>query len=510
MSPKWDSWNAGTGGYQSGGNWNGGHAHGQAQWWKCPCKECVTRAGQPTWNHPTLRMCKCCGEPRESPKIEEEAHRVKIKERIAERKAKEVAGGGATPAAAPAKRKRKSKKSRKALAAKEEPEEVAPMDEESEDESDEPPADPAAAAAEQQRERRRHLLGLLLLAAAPLTKLYPVSSEFKPPTAAAAAAKALSGQASEKIATLQTQVAELTSLAGMCSRTMVGGEKSPAYLDIAKQLEEKTTALKKVLKDTPARCSKVTEGRLRTARQDLLTAQAATEERCRSGREKALARFKSDQSDFDSSVAELIARKAAAAKAFLESQASFAASDSARLTHEAEVVALVDKKVLEATPVGGQPAAVAGQAPAAPARPEGYADLELQADVQLWSVPVLTEEVLLADAPAKEQIERAWAFFSNTPTGSMLPPMTYQQLGFTSMKTLPLVIGDNAMRAFYARRTIVTTCYIPWQIVELVRYSLTQSNQCLARDATSKEEALERLKLARDAATENGYQRAPY
>ena len=104
----------------------------------------------------------------------------------------------------------------------------------------------------------------------------------------------------------------------------------------------------------------------------------------------------------------------------------------------------------------------------------------------------------------------AWSFFANTPPGAQLPPMTYKQIGICSMKTVPLVIGDAAMKAFYGGRTVLSSCYVPWQAVELIRYSLTQSNQCLARDASSKADALERLKLAREAAVEHAYQRPPY
>ena len=88
--------------------------------------------------------------------------------------------------------------------------------------------------------------------------------------------------------------------------------------------------------------------------------------------------------------------------------------------------------------------------------------------------------------------------------------MTYKQLGFSNMETIPLVIGDTAMSAFYGGRTVYAKGYVPWQAVELIRYSLTQSNKCLARDATSKAEAMERLQAAREAAQQHSFQRPPY
>ena len=463
------------------------------------------------WSNGAANQCWFCHQPRHSRQIEYEAEQVRVRERLAEAKA-----SGAAPADDDArpKRRRLSKKARKAKARTEEEGDPPPsadtvMDSDDEEEKTEADPSPALATLEAAKAKRREWLGL----PPPVsdnysTKLYPVAGQLAATPAEELAGKFLAGQASEALAALQKEVADLHSLAGMCKRTC--GEKSAAYVDIALKLETQNTALKKLSKNSPAACSKATEDRLKTARKDVVGAQTARADRARTGAEKAQARFKADQSDLDRAVHVLQLRKAEHAQAFLASQASFAAFDEARRLQDAAVLAIVDAKIEQATPVGGASVAPAGPAPVAPARPEGYADLELQADVPLWSVPVLTEEILAADAPAKEQIERAWAFFSNTPAGSTLPPMTYRQLGLTDMKTLPLIIGEPAMRAFYRLRTIVTACYVPWQVVELVRYSLSQSNKCLSRDATSKEEALERLKTARDAALEHGYQRSPY
>ena len=523
MAPSWNQWGNWSQNSQPKGNWEGsngqygGHGHGQGQWWKCPCKECVTRAGTPTWNHSSLKMCKLCGEPRDSAKIEEEAHRARVRENIAKRKAKDAAAGKDASSAdsdnAAPRRKRRSKKARNANKNKEEkaPEVLtvdSDMEDEEGEESEATPLSPALAAAELAKQKRRALLGLPLPAAGEPTKLYPLASATVAASAEEDAAKALAGQASEAVAALQKKVADLTSLKGMCGRTC--GEKTPAWLDLSQQLDEETLALKKLLKNNPAACSKATEERLRTVRKD--TAQLHTDriERARTGREKAQARFVVDQQDIDAAVADLLKRKAENAKAFVASQCSFATYDEARRLQDEAALAILDSKIQLATPLGGAPAVAVGPAPTVLVPAEDYADLDLKTDVQMWSVPVLTKEVLEANPGAKGQIEKAWAFFANSPAGTILPPMTYKQLGFSNMETIPLVIGDTAMSAFYGGRTVYAKGYVPWQAVELIRYSLTQSNKCLARDATSKAEAMERLQAAREAAQQHSFQRPPY
>ena len=517
MAPKWwdqqGSWNQGHG--QSWGHRKGQDGQGMWQCQDIDCKK-VQPAKGAVWNLSHHQRCRCCNEPRAAAQLElSKEQRQKLKDAIADRKAKANGGSDASANAnEPPKPPRRSKKARKAKRNKEEKDQVeAPSEEDMETNEEEPPADqaslhPVLAAEEARKKARRTWLGLPLSEGTDLRKLYPLAGPTVKGTALEIATKALAGQASEAIAVLQKKVADLHTTAGMVSRSL--GEKSQPFLDVSAALEKEKKALTQLSKSTPALCSKTTEERLRKVHKDVSDDHKARLLRAQNGKEKAQERYAADQEDLDRAVQELLKRKADGAAAFLESQTSFAEYDEARRLQDAAVLAIIDGKVVQATPVGGSPAPAPGPVLTAPALPEGYSDLELQADVQLWSVPVLTEEVLAADTSAKEQIERAWAFFSNTPAGSPLPPTTYMQLGFTSMKTLPMVIGESAMRAFYARRTVVTACYMPWQVVELVRYSLSQSNQCLARDATSKEEARERLQLERDAATEHGYQRAPY
>ena len=532
MPQSWNSW--GQWGWNQDKEQQGNH-HSSGQWWKCPCKECTTKAGTPTWNASSRRTCHCCGEPRESKAIDEEARRAKIKEDIAKRKAKEGGAGkdannAASNSAAP-RRKRKSKKARSADKNKENEEQPSAvpsvdtnMEDEEEEESEAVTLPPVMAEEEKAKARRRGLMGLpppsLAPSGADALKLYPQASLALTAKPEDLAAKALAGQASEALATLQKQVANLHSLAGMAQRTC--GADSAHYKGIAKELEVQDTALRKMVQSTPAICSTATAERLGAVRRDVVGAHTARAERAKTGREKAIARFQTDQGDIDRAVEVLLARKAEHAVAFLDSQASFAAFDQAKSLEEAAVLALVDAKIQRATPVGGTPAPAAGLAPAAlvpavapaapisPASHEDYTDLELNANVQLWSVPVLTQDVLDENPEAKAQIDKAWAFFANSPAGAVLPPMTYRQLGFQHMDTVSLVIGAPAMSAFYGGRTVFSKGYVPWQAVELIRYSLTQSNQCLARDAASKTEALERLQMAREAAKEHGFQRPPY
>ena len=507
MAPNWwnqqGSWNHGHG--QSRGHWNGQDSQGMWQCQDIDCKK-VQPAKGAVWNLSRHQRCRCCDEPRAVAKQElSMEQRQTLKGAIAARKAKASDGSDAADTAP--KPPRKGKKSRKAKRNKEELTVVGDdddgMEAQAEDEVVETALPPVLAKQEEAKKQRLAWLGLPLLSGNVVTKLYPLAGPTVKGTPAEAAARALSGQASEAVASLQKEVADLHTLAGMCSRT--SGEKSAVFLAAKVDLDAKDAALRKLLKATPAACSKTTVERLRKVRKDTAEEHAERDLRATAGREKALVRYAADQESLDLAIAELTQRKAMHAAAFLASQTSFAEYDTARCEQDKAVLAILDAKITQATPLGGASAAAAGQAPTAlvPAVQPEYADLELRAEVQPWDLPVIDA----IKAEEKEQLDAMWSFFLAVPPGTAMPPITYKALGVTKMETVANLLGSTAMGRVYGGRTIYTSAFVPWNVLELLRYAMTQAHSMLSEIKEQQQAILDRLQAARDAAKTNGYSR---
>ena len=515
MAPNyWDQWGWNQ---QQGHSWGNRSDQEGKGMWQCPDVDCIklmkAKNRGACWMLSHAKKCRCCEQPRPASKqqVLSAAETEKLKAAIAERKAK-ANGDGDASADAPPKPLRKSKKARKAKRNKEEKEEVVdPLTEEMEVSEDEPPADeassPALAADEARKKQRRTWLGLPLPTQADNVKLYPLAGPTVKGSAEEVAAKALVGQASEAVAARQKKVAELYTAAGTVSRAL--GEKSQSYLLVAAELEAEKKALQKLTKSTPAACSKTTEERLRKVRKDVSDEHAARALRAQNGREKATQRFAADSDSLDEAISLLTQRKVQNAAAFLASQTSFASYDESRKTQDAAVLAIIDAKITQATPLGGASAVAAGPVQTAPAPavlPE-YADLELRANVQPWDLPVIDA----IKPEEKEQLDAMWSFFLAVPPGTAMPPITYKTLGATKMDTVANLLGQTAMSKVYGGRTIYTSAFVPWNVLELLRYAMTQAHSKLSEIKELEQGILDRLQAARDAAKENGYTRiGPY
>ena len=103
------------------------------------------------------------------------------------------------------------------------------------------------------------------------------------------------------------------------------------------------------------------------------------------------------------------------------------------------------------------------------------------------------------------------AFFKSSPAGTPMPPLTYADVGVAASNVMSALVGQKIWAAFYGKKVVEGTDYVPWQLLEMLRHAVSaaamfrNSAGKLAVDADTAKAADEILRGARKRALDNSY-----
>jgi hypothetical protein len=201
-------------------------------------------------------------------------------------------------------------------------------------------------------------------------------------------------------------------------------------------------------------------------------------------------------------------------------EAEWAQREEAINKHEEEVIAVFQKRVNGAAPIGGQHPPAPGKDEDGVPLPDAesdeeddadyghYTDLELKGDTSKYPLPIISQK---PEGQQAEEINKLWNFLHAIPMGSACPPVSYRQTGIANISTVEGIIGTGNMRQMYGERNITADDYVPWFVLQNAQHVLTMAHQHLTRQQEQVQEACARLKQAKLTAKAAGYKRnTPY
>ena len=284
---------------------------------------------------------------------------------------------------------------------------------------------------------------------------------------------------------------------------------------VAKQ-EALEACEKKATKNTTG--SALTTERYKDARQTPTLAQAARADNAVKGARNAQRRYESDQDAIRTAIAVLQKRAEDARIVSDESVKSWLNEEERILKYEAEVLFKFDAKAMMVAPIGtgilpdaGLEAATKGPAVDPTPGKDVYAkqirdDLQLRPEIERGQLAVLKAKPTEEDG---KLLSDMLCFFEAATFSGPLPPTMYKQTGGT-MRLTKALIGEVIWKAFYADRDVAEVDYIPFLMVDLMKYALQKARAQLVEDKEQMARAVERLKVVRDNAPMKNSRASPY
>ena len=286
---------------------------------------------------------------------------------------------------------------------------------------------------------------------------------------------------------------------------------------LATQVVAKQAALdacvKKATKNVAG--SALTAERYKDARQDITLAQAKRADNALKGAKNAQQRHEADQLALRTAVAKLQQRIDEGKIVSDESVKKWLEEEERILKHEAIVLSKFDAKAMMVVQIGTgdqpDPGLEAASGAADDKGKDAYAkrieaDLKLRPNIERSQLAVLKGTPEAKDAALLSDM---YCFFEAATFTGPLPPTMYKQTG-GGMDMTKALVGKVVWEAFYGDRDIVEVDYIPFLMVDLIKYALMKAASMLSEEKERVERANERLKAVRENAPMRNARASPY
>jgi hypothetical protein len=305
-------------------------------------------------------------------------------------------------------------------------------------------------------------MGLQQLLPHTLELRYPSPSAWVAPDPALAVAAAMAGEACEIVSKLTAKAKEEKEI---LDRILLSFDRDSAVaIPLIEQLAATQAELDRTQKKAPIAGQAGVVARLEEAQKKANSEHVEKEAIDTRGASRAATRCQADLAAMDAAIAELQTRRGIPVNIYQTSQLAWKTMTALRAEHFASSQASFNDKLasLRATPDDD----------------EDMRDMEMAADLQLQVTASPSDipsfQLDASSDPQKAAIQSMNVFFSAAPFGTALPAMTFNQVGVQYIPFVKTLVGETVWSKFYSQRTVGEDDYVPFQLLEFLRFALIQ------------------------------------